>query len=136
MTNKYNLIIIFLIVLHFISPRFQTVYKSPPVKGINYPDIKCGKNEPKNSKDCIKYGTDSGMLCCWVSDSKESSNGRCTLLYSKVAENDFSIDGDTLFQSESESETSFNEYWDCGNKSFYLNTIIIKFFAFLIVIIL
>ena len=44
---------------------------SPPKKGTDYPDITCGKSKPKKPKDCTNYGTDSGMLCCWIKKKME-----------------------------------------------------------------
>ena len=76
----------------------------------DYPGISCGKPNPKKEKDCTKYGTDSGMLCCWVAGNKEDINGKCTLFSQKTAE-EFHLSG---------AGQLGNEYWSCGNKSFYL----------------
>ena len=38
-----------------------------------YDELKCGKEDsPKKEKDCTKYGTGSGMVCCWISDESKS----------------------------------------------------------------
>ena len=80
----------------------------------DYPNITCGKKNPKKEKDCTKYGTDSGMLCCWVAKTKDSNEGKCTLLSQKIAE-------DQKFQLNDFKQ--FDDlYWSCGNKSFYLRT--------------
>ena len=100
-----------------------------PVNGTDYPNISCGKPKPKKEKDCTKYGTDSGMLCCWVSQSKDSSEGKCTLLSLNTAEGKFKINGFKDFTDESGKK----EYWSCGNKSFYLRT---DFFFVVILIVL
>ena len=85
-----------------------------PQPGIDYPDIACGKKNPKKEKDCTKYGTDSGMLCCWKADTKESNEGKCTLLSQKIAEDQqFGLKGYKKFD---------DQYWSCGNKSFYIRT--------------
>ena len=100
-----------------------------PEKGVDYPNISCGKPNPKKEKDCTKYGTDSGMLCCWVSQSKDSSEGKCTLLSLNTAKDKFSINGAKEFIDENKNK----EYWSCGNNSFYLRT---DFFFVLILIVL
>ena len=100
-----------------------------PVNGTDYPNISCGKPKPKKEKDCTKYGTDSGMLCCWVSQSKDSSEGKCTLLSSKTAEDKFKIEGDKEFE---DSGSDGNKYWSCGNKSFYLRADF--FFVFILTV--
>ena len=96
-----------------------------PVEGIDYPGISCGKKNPKKEKDCTKYGTDSGMLCCWIAKVK-GGEGQCTLLSQKTAEETFHFKGENEFDGNSEWK-----YWSCGNKSFYLRTDI-----FLILIVL
>ena len=132
MTTKNNLIIlIFLITLSFIFSKYFESEKEAPINGTDYPDIQCGKKEPKKEKDCTKYGTDSGMLCCWVSDSKGSTKGQCTLLSTHKAD-EKEIDGETYFKNEK----SINKYWDCGNKSIYLNINLFLFFVFLFITIL
>ena len=89
--------------------------QDPPKLGIDYPGIECGKKNPKKDTDCTKYGTDSGMLCCFVdfSNGNNSNNTKiCTLLYDeKAGENKLKILGKKKFKGE---------YWSCGNKSFYL----------------
>ena len=127
MTIKQNLIIlVFLYIFSFILSKFQDLNETAPKNGTDYPGIQCGKKDPKKPNDCIKFGTDSGMLCCWVSGTKESSSGQCTLLYYKKAE-DMKIDGDTLFKRGENN----NYYWNCGNKSIFLNISIILNFVLL-----
>ena len=121
MTIKHNLIIfIFLTYFSFILSKYQESDKEAPKNGKDYPGITCGKKDPKKPKDCTKYGTDSGMLCCWVSGSRESSSGLCTLLSTNKADN-MNIDGETLFKSGENN----NYYWNCGNKSIFLNICIL-----------
>ena len=86
-----------------------------PKIGEDCPNIRCGKNKPSKSSDCTKYGTDSGMLCCWYSESQDSKNGSCTLLYQNKA-NEMGIDGSKTFG------LGTYKYWDCGNKSFYITS--------------
>ena len=88
-----------------------------PLQGRDYPLIECGKKNPKKGTDCNKYGTDSGMLCCFV-EFKDEEKKFCTLLYQKTAEDKFHIDGYKDFGQQK---------WDCGNKSFYININIILF---------
>ena len=52
----------------------------------DYPNIKCGKKNPKKPSDCTKYGTDSKMLCCWVTSGEhETNNAECILLSYSMA---------------------------------------------------
>ena len=85
-------------------------------------ELTCGKKDPKKPKDCTKYGTGSGLLCCWVADSESSNSGRCFLLPQTMAEK-YGIKGDKTFptseQIDKNTEKS-NYFWSCGNKSFYL----------------
>ena len=99
-------------IILFIFFTFMNIIKiqSAPELGKDYPGIECGK-KIKKEKDCTKYGTDSGMLCCYV----KFNNGteKCTLLYTKKAD-EFEIHGSKDFPDD-------GEYWSCGNKSFYLS---------------
>ena len=105
--------IIILILLYFINIiKIQgdgNGKEQPPVKGEVYPGIDCGKENPKKEKDCTKYGTDSGMLCCYVKN--DNGTNFCTLLNKKVAEEKFKIDGALKIGDQN---------WSCGNKSFNL----------------
>jgi len=100
-----NLIII-LILFSFIN-KIKNI--APPKLDEDYPGIKCGKDNPEKEKDCTKYGTDSGMLCCYVTKSNEDPF--CTLLSSKKAD-EISLKDVQVFDN--------NERWSCGNKSFYI----------------
>ena len=92
----------------------------PPEPGKHYPGIKCGKDNPEKEKDCTKYGTDSGMLCCFVEFSNKTKI--CTLLNIDTAKsNDFNIKDTKTFDN--------GDYWSCGNKSFNLS---MNIFVFLI----
>ena len=114
-----NLIII-LILFSFIN---KIKNFAPPKPNEDYPGIKCGKDNPEKEKDCTKYGTDSGMLCCFVKRSNETNF--CTLLNIDIAKKDtINIKGTQTFDGE---------YWSCGNKSFNLS---MNFFVFLILIFL
>ena len=94
-----------------------------PKLNVDYPGIQCGKEKIKKETDCTKYGTDSGMLCCYVKFSNEAEI--CTLLFSEKAK-EFGIKGDKIFKNT-------NEKWSCGNKSFYvyINILIILILIFL-----
>ena len=133
MTTKNNLIIlIFLITLSFVFSENTESEKYAPINGTDYPGIQCGKKEPKKKKDCTKFGTDSGMLCCWVSDSPgESREGQCTLL-SKDKASEKKIKGEKFFENGNNND----KYWDCGNESIYLNINLFLFFVFLFITIL
>ena len=76
-------------------------------------ELICGKDKPKKETDCTKYGTGSGMLCCWIATDENDKNGKCYLI-SESAANDAGIDGKKTF-------TTSQLYFSCGNKSFYLN---------------
>ena len=100
--------------------------------GENYPDIACGKENPKKEKDCTKYGTDSGMLCCMVSQKPDYSEGKCYLLSSHYGEEILKLkesNGRKKFSNKDNND----EYWSCGNKCQYYN---INLFFFVISIFL
>jgi len=67
------------------------------------------------------------MLCCWVAESKEDTNGKCTLFSQKTAEEVFNLKGEKKLG---------NEYWSCGNKSFYLRADIFFILILLVLTIL
>ena len=94
-------------------------------------DLKCGKSingHPNDEKDCIKYGTGSGMLCWFVADSpNDNKNGECYLVPYSLAEG-AGINGEKTFTTLGEGE---KPYWSCGNKSYFLNTDIIMIFVFI-----
>ena len=81
--------------------------------------LTCGKSNPKKQEDCTKYGTDSGMYCCWVAKNENDNNGECLLISEKKVERS-GIDGCAQFSGS---------YWSCGNYSekIRLNTILIIF---------
>ena len=88
------------------------------------PELTCGKKNPEKDTDCTKYGTGSSVLCCWVAESKSSTNGNCYLFPETLADS-YGIDGEKEFGSGS------NKYWSCGNKSTYININIIMFLLIL-----
>ena len=104
-----NLIII-LILFSFIN---KIKNLDPPELGKHYPGIKCGKDNPEKEKDCTKYGTDSGMLCCYVNKTR-----KCELMNENTA---------VSFGIKPKNNFIGGEYWDCGNKSYYYNINIILF---------
>ena len=107
-------IFLFINSLTFINNTFED--KAPKV-GDEYPGINCGKKEPKKPEDCTKYGTDSWMLCCWVSNSKNNrENGECLLLSTKMA-NLKNLKGEKEFIESEDSKY----YWNCGNDSSFIN---------------
>ena len=83
--------------------------------------LTCGKSSPKKETDCTKYGTGSGLLCCWIADNKDSESGKCYLLSEAQAEK-YGIDGEKLFNSTEMPNTDHtNYYWSCGNMSTFIN---------------
>ena len=74
--------------------------------------LTCGKEHPRNQMDCTKYGTDSGMYCCWVAKDENDSNGTCHLISLTKIERS-GIDGCAQFS---------DSYWSCGNFSNYIKT--------------
>ena len=91
--------------------------KTPP-KYIE--ELTCGKDSPEDEEDCTKYGTGSGMLCCWVQTAKGSGSGSCYLIPESKA-NEAGIDGSFEFK------TGEKKYWSCGNKSNYISINILLF---------
>ena len=114
--KKYiiSLIIIFSIHINLIKAQDGLEKKrDPPVLGVEYPGISCGKKNPKKESDCTKYGTDSEMLCCYI---EVSGNKNCALFYDKRAR-EIGMSPEKYFNDGS--------HWDCGNRSFYLSINII-----------
>ena len=105
MKLKYQIILLIIIF-------FMNIIKSDgkPREGDDYPNITCGKKNPKKEADCTKYGTDSDMLCCYV--EKDKDNHFCTLLYINRAV-ELGIKDKQTFED--------GEFWSCGNKSVYLS---------------
>ena len=79
-----------------------------------YDALTCGEeNSPEDPEDCTKYGTGSGMVCCWISDSK-NSKGRCRLVPDSTAR-EHGISGTKTYTGY-----SGKNYWDCGNDASFL----------------
>ena len=91
---------------------FMNIIKAEdkPEVNFDYPNITCGKKNPKKEADCTKYGTDSDMLCCYV--KRENAIPFCTLLYINRAV-ELGIKDKKTFED--------GEIWSCGNKSVYLS---------------
>ena len=87
--------------------KFERLNEEGP---ITTTDLSCGKSNPKEQEDCSKYGTDSGMYCCWVAENENDNEGKCVLISKKKIERS-EIDGCAQFK---------NSYWSCGNFSEYL----------------
>jgi hypothetical protein len=104
------------------------------IKTADFPEFKteltCGKNKPSKAKDCTPYGTGSGLLCCWVSDSSSSSNGACYLYPHNIKER-FGVSGEKTFDTTvTIDKTKTNYFWSCGNKSSFINiNLIMTLFA-------
>ena len=114
--KKYiiSLIIIFSIHINLIKAQDGLEKKrDPPVLGVDYPGISCGKKNPKKESDCTKYGTDSEMLCCYI---EVGDKKYCTLFYDDKAR-EIGISPENNFNDKSR--------WNCGNRSFYLSINII-----------
>ena len=69
--------------------------------------LTCGKDKPEKQIDCTKYGTDSGMYCCWVAKDENDNEGKCHLISLTKIERS-GIDGCAQFT---------DSYWSCGNFS-------------------
>ena len=84
--------------------------------------LTCGKEKPKSQTDCTKYGTDSGMYCCWVAKDEDDKDGYCRLISLKKIEKS-GIDGCAQFT---------DSYWSCGNIShnIKINKILLLIFIF------
>ena len=113
--------IIFISILKIIN---TDANNDPPLLSRDdYPNIKCGKKNPKQPKDCTKYGTDSGMLCCWVASGEhETNNAECILLSEKMADMK-GISGEKTYIGDYDKR-----YWNCGNNSVYLNIYTLYFY--------
>ena len=96
-------------------------------------NLTCGKENPEKEKDCTKYGTGSGMLCCWVSEDKNAKSAygdKCYLLPQNLAESTYGIKGDKNFTQVVKQGT---KYWSCGNKSTFIQiNLILLIFSLLL----
>ena len=116
MKVKKNLIILSIILFMNIT-NVNLQDRAPPQLNVDYPGIPCGKELPKKEKDCTKYGTDSGMLCCYVLYNNKTRE--CQLMNENTA---------VSFGIKPKNNNFIDEeYWDCGNKSYYYNINIILF---------
>ena len=128
MKNKIILIIGIIIVINYIlcercvkyTPELYTKTTGGPFTNTG---LTCGKENPKKQTDCTKYGTDSGMYCCWVAQNENDENGKCHLISLKKIERS-GIDGCAKFT---------DSYWSCGNFSSYIKMKKI-IFGFLVII--
>ena len=125
MSTLFN--IIFIIIFLNVIYAFD---ESTPIKNEEYPDIKCGKKNPKKYEDCTKYGTDSGMLCCWISSREyEANDAECVLLSFKMAKSKGITGKKTFIQGDNK------RFWACGNNEKYINLKFIYLFYILIVLV-
>ena len=128
MKNKIILIIGIIIVINYIlcercvkyTPELYEKTTGGPFTNTG---LTCGKENPKKQTDCTKYGTDSGMYCCWVAQNENDENGKCHLISLKKIERS-GIDGCAKFT---------DSYWSCGNFSSYIKMKKI-IFGFLVII--
>ena len=102
---KFKNQLIILILLSFINKS-----TTQPKKDVDFPDLTCGKEKPKKDTDCTRYGTDSGMLCCFVEFQGDKN---CYLIFGEKAKKEFDIIGEKEFDDGSK--------WSCGNISVYLS---------------
>ena len=116
MNRKYILIIILILSIshNSFSKRCdkytQSLYNKDKAGPFTNTGLKCGKDEPKDQTECTKYGTDSGMYCCWVAKDENDNNGECHLISLAKIERS-GIDGCAQFT---------DSYWSCGNISIYI----------------
>ena len=128
MKNKIILIIGIIIVINYIlcercvkyTPELYEKTTGGPFTNTG---LTCGKENPKKQTDCTKYGTDSGMYCCWVAQNENDEKGECHLISLKKIERS-GIDGCAKFT---------DSYWSCGNFSSYIKMKKI-IFGFLVII--
>ena len=112
-------IILLICISTIISKRCSKYTESLYNKDVKGPftntGLTCGKTNPKVQTDCTKYGTDSGMYCCWVAENENDDNGSCYLISGAKIER-IKIDGCAQFT---------DSYWSCGNSSCYMEINII-----------
>ena len=125
--NKLILILISLLINIYLADDQNDESEIPPDF---ISDLTCGKSidgSPKKETDCTKYGTGSGMLCCYVAD-KEGGDGTCYLLPESLGSYIKESKGRRLFKNPKPGQKPF---WSCGNKSYFLNIDIIMIFLIL-----
>ena len=80
-------------------------------------ELKCGEEKPEDEKDCTKYGTGSGMVCCYIS-TLDKKKAKCRLVPDNLAR-ERNIKGSQTFPTYTEQQDA--QYWDCGNNSNYIH---------------
>jgi len=128
MKNKIILIIEIMIIINNIlcercSKYTPDLYKKETGGPFTNTGLTCGKENPKKQTDCTKYGTDSGMYCCWVAENENDEKGKCYLISLTKIERS-GIDGCAQFS---------DSYWSCGNFSSYIKMEKIAFWFLLII---
>ena len=128
--NKLILILISLLINIYLADDQNDESQIPPDF---MSELTCGKSidgSPKEETDCTKYGTGSGMLCCFVAEKskKDGGDGTCYLLPESLGTYIKKNGGSKLFENPKPGQ---KPYWSCGNKSYFLNIDIIMIFLIL-----
>ena len=114
--NKLLLLLLLLFSLSFCRIRFK-----------NY--LPCGKENPVIEKDCTKYGTDSGFVCCFIKKLNSITNPLCTLIsYGDIEEN-FHVHGTNSNVIVEDFDGISKYYFSCGNNSKYIKIFTLVYFA-------
>ena len=116
----YRFLIVIELILSFIfknscercSYYTKSLYNKTTGGPFTTTNLTCGKDKPKKQTDCTKYGTDSGMYCCWVAKDENDEKGKCHLISLAKIERS-GIDGCAQFS---------DSYWSCGNSSNNIKT--------------
>ena len=125
----YRFLIVIELILSFIfknscercSSYTKSLYNKTTGGPFTNTNLTCGKDKPKKQTDCTKYGTDSGMYCCWVAKDENDEKGKCYLISLAKIERS-GIDGCAQFS---------DSYWSCGNSSKYIKTNVIILGSFI-----
>ena len=98
-----------LLLLILLSSSFQEKLNSSHVTSSFPNPIPCGYDDPKEPDDCILYGIDSDMVCCYFK-KYTTDVAQCVMISNTLAESS-GVDGEKDFG---------DEYWNCGNDAGYL----------------
>ena len=93
-------------------------------------ELKCGEEDsPEDEKDCTKYGTGSGMVCCYIS-TLDKKNAKCRLVPNNIAR-ERGIRGSNTFPGYGNVN---EQYWDCGNNTNYIYIQLLNILLFMILL--
>jgi len=85
--------------------------------------LPCGKEKPVVEKDCSKYGTDSGFVCCYIKKLNSINNPICSLISYKEIDEIYHVHGKSNVMVEEINGETKEYIFSCGNNSKYIKNL-------------